>query len=197
MFTLKKTIARNVSTDHDDVAAIKFGLTSFGYYDDRKTGLSSYSDDDLFTSIKSFQKDNNLEVDGIIKADGPTQAKIKQQLRDNTKAGGAFRDFWRNYQDMREADTIGADKYFHCKANYEATNRGWIGDYEAQFTSVMKELLWLPREITRNGLMPALQDMEADNKANTYGRDAAKSGKYNSARDACAIYRPQGLDDKY
>ena len=34
---------------------------------------------------------------------------------------GAVGDFLGKYRDMREANTIGADKYFHCKANCEAT----------------------------------------------------------------------------
>lgn len=42
---------------------------------------------------------------------------------------GAIDDFWRNYNDMRNANTIGGDKYFHCKANCEAARRGqaWAG----------------------------------------------------------------------
>ena len=30
---------------------------------------------------------------------------------------GAGQDFARNYNNMRQANTIGADKYFHCVAN--------------------------------------------------------------------------------
>ena len=197
MFTLKKTIARNVPTDHDDVAAIKLGLTSLGYYDDSKTGLSSYSDDDLFTSIRLFQKDNNLEIDGIIKADGPTQTKIKEKLLEDTKASTAFGDFWRNYWDMREADTIGADKYFHCKANFDATKRGWDGDIIAQFTSNFREVFDIATDSLKNGLYNTLEDTKQDSRANLHGRNAARSGKYQLSKDACAIYRPKGLNEKY
>ena len=34
-------------------------------------------------------------------------------------------------RDMRDANTIGADKYFHSKANYEAANRGTGGRHAA------------------------------------------------------------------
>lgn len=30
---------------------------------------------------------------------------------------GAAEDMRRNYNDMKEANTINADRYFHCKAN--------------------------------------------------------------------------------
>jgi len=40
------------------------------------------------------------------------------------QAVGAVGDFVGNYMDMREANTIGADRYFHCKANCEAAKRG-------------------------------------------------------------------------
>lgn len=43
---------------------------------------------------------------------------------DAIRGGG---DFWKNYQNMREANTIGADKYFHCVANCQASRRG-LGD---------------------------------------------------------------------
>ncbi len=40
---------------------------------------------------------------------------------------GAFGDFARNYQNMRDANTIGGDKYFHCMANCQAARQGTIG----------------------------------------------------------------------
>ena len=35
----------------------------------------------------------------------------------------ALWDFWKNYSNMREAKTIGADQYFHCMANCQARLR--------------------------------------------------------------------------
>ncbi|SOB59839.1 protein of unknown function [Pseudodesulfovibrio profundus] len=49
-------------------------------------------------------------------------------------------DFVRNYTDMREANTVGADKYFHCKANYEASKRGPGGKAAAWTLSEAREL---------------------------------------------------------
>lgn len=184
MFTLKGTVSRNSNTDLDDSATIKMAMTSLGYYDDADNGFSAYGDDKLFKSIKSYQKDKDLKVDGVIKADGPTQEKIKQDLNEDKSAGNAFGDFWRNYMNMREANTKKSDKYFHCMANYEATQRGWLGEEMAETISDL-------REIRKS------DDYKEDKKANKYGRETAKSGKFKTAREACAIFRPEGLDEKY
>ena len=53
---------------------------------------------------------------------------------------GAIDDFLFNYSNMREADTISADKYFHCKANCEAARRGASGKAVACFISDTREL---------------------------------------------------------
>ena len=42
------------------------------------------------------------------------------------------RDMWRAYSDMREANYIGADKYFHARGNYDAAQRGPGGEWAAR-----------------------------------------------------------------
>lgn len=191
MFELKKFVARNASTDPDDTASIKFAMTSLGYYDDTETGLSPYGDDQLFHAVQDFQRDNDLEADGMINPNGPTQEKINTRLKNDPKAGNAFIDFVRNRMDMVRANTIGSDKYFHCKANYEATERGWFNSLAARVLSDTKEL----RDQYYEGY--SKRDIDEDQEANEHGREAAKSGKYDSAKAACAIYRPKELDGKY
>lgn len=41
-------------------------------------------------------------------------------------------DFLNNYMNMRNANTIGADKYFHCMANCQASQRGPGGQAAAR-----------------------------------------------------------------
>ena len=91
---------------------------------------------------------------------------------------------------MMEANTIGADKYFHCKANYEAAKKGWIGKATGFTLNVAREFYG-----TLKG--DGFKDMTEDMKANAHGYNAAKSDKYKSAEKACAIFRPKGLDEKY
>lgn len=189
MFQLNRVITRDSSNDLDDISNIKLALTSLGYYDDTKTGLSTFVDDQLFNSIKLFQKGNSLKVDGIIKPEGPTQAVIKKELSGNKIAGNAFQDFIRNRDHMNKTQFIGGDKYFHCKANYEAASRGWFGNVIANVLSDVKEL--------KDTYITGYTDSDEDQAANHYGRNAAKSKQYNSSKEACAIYRPEGLNEDY
>lgn len=189
MFKLNSTVSRDSHTNIEDNSKIKFSLTSLGYYDDTQTGLSPYSDEGLYQSINSFQESHLLERDGIIKPEGPTHQKIKSELIKNAQAGNAFIDFKNNFDRMNEANTVDADKYFHCVANYEATQRGWDGELIAHGLSNIKEL--------KDKYIRQYSDGEEDQKANKHGRQAAKSKKYNSAREACAIFRPDALDEKY
>ncbi|NWX13621.1 SAA protein, partial [Aegotheles bennettii] len=52
--------------------------------------------------------------------------------------GGAW-DMLRAYRDMREANHIGADKYFHARGNYDAARRGPGGAWAAKVISDARE----------------------------------------------------------
>jgi hypothetical protein len=101
---------------------------------------------------------------------------------------GGSSDFIRNYEDMRDANTIGADKYFHCKANCEATQRGPGG----QDASI---LIGEGREYADEYLKgDSREDCDADRAANKIGRDGASTGP---CEEVCAPLRPPYLDEKY
>lgn len=68
-------------------------------------------------------------------ADNPFSSGIKF-VRD---AAGGARDMWRAYRDMREANYIGADKYFHARGNYDAARRGPGGAWAAKVISDARE----------------------------------------------------------
>lgn len=106
-------------------------------------------------------------------------------------AFGADKDFWDNYTDMRDANTIGADKYFHCKANCEAARRGPGGATEASLVSETRELL----DQYIKGDPPAA--CNADRAANDHGREAGRKNRNVDCRKACNKFRPRGLDPKY
>lgn len=186
-----KTLARNYNVHPEDVFNVKSALSVFGYYDHEKDGISEYPNDQMFHSIKAFQKDNNLKVDGIMKPFGETISKIKQKFTEIPQIAGASTDFAKNYFDMREAWTKGGDKYFHCKANYEATKRGEAGENTAKQLSNTRA--WFKKEYRHNSNL----DIFEDQGVNIYGREAAKSGKYESSRQGCKDLRPRGLDDRY
>ncbi|NWX89279.1 SAA protein, partial [Nothoprocta ornata] len=47
-------------------------------------------------------------------------------------AVGGAGDMLRAYRDMREANYVGADKYFHARGNYDAAQRGPGGAWAAK-----------------------------------------------------------------
>jgi RHS repeat-associated protein len=103
---------------------------------------------------------------------------------------GAAGDFWRNYMDMRNANTIGGDLYFHCKANCEAARRGPSGHDTACRISDARE--WVDQHIFRD---PAIAS-QVDQMANAYGRGWGWSTGL-PCDVACMPYRPIGLPWQY
>jgi hypothetical protein len=99
----------------------------------------------------------------------------------------AIIDLIKGYMDMRRANTIGADKYFHCLANCRGARHGFAGDDTAEFFSEMREVadLWKGDSI---------QACNADRTANEVGR---KGDKNHDCSQVCEAYRPLDLDSKY
>jgi hypothetical protein len=89
--TLNETIGSAYPTDPEDVWNIKSGLSDLGYYEAPEAyGMTPWPDSPMFESIKSFQKDHDLEVDGIMKPEGPTLATMNRKLSqaDNSSSDG-------------------------------------------------------------------------------------------------------------
>lgn len=107
--------------------------------------------------------------------------------------------FWDNYQDMKEANTIGADKYFHSKANAEASSLGETAETVAKFISDTREVIDVYKNILvkKMSFEKAMEDGQSDLKANQYGRDIGRKYPKDDIRHHLGLYRPDGLDDKY
>lgn len=91
---------------------------------------------------------------------------------------------------MRDANTIGGDKYFHCKANCEAACRGIIGKGLACYVSDARE--WVDENVKGD---PASASA-ADQVANRYGQ----SGGLNTVLPCefvCSGFRPSGLPSQH
>ncbi len=87
-------------------------------------------------------------------------------------------------------NTIGADKYFHCKANCEATRRGKPGEVTACTISNTRE--WFDQNIKRDPVSASV----ADQIANVSGRSGANSSSL-SCELVCRPFRPNGLPTNY
>jgi serum amyloid A protein len=109
-------------------------------------------------------------------------------------AGGA-KDFVTAYNEMRDANWVGSDKYFHSKANFDATMRGDGGQFAAEKMSNLRESFDMG--IKGDKLEWSLQDQAA----NRYGRMRARQYRVHGGavnyQDALPKYRPVNLPSKY
>ncbi|XP_074904065.1 serum amyloid A protein-like [Buteo buteo] len=111
-------------------------------------------------------------------AERPPLVRGGEFVRDAVR--GAW-DMFRAYQDMREANYKGADKYFHARGNYDAAQRGPGGAWAAKVISDAREK-W-QSDVSGRGA----EDTRADQEANEWGRSGGDPNRY----------RPAGLPSKY
>lgn len=119
----------------------------------------------------------------------PTQPTAKPQSIPS-QVGGAAADFLKNYKDMRDANTIGADKYFHCKANCEAARRGNVGKNVSCVISDGRE--WVDQNVKGDPESASA----ADQVANYHGRNGGASSVL-PCEMVCDGFRPNGLSSRY
>lgn len=111
---------------------------------------------------------------------------------------GAVSDMTRNYFDMKRDNTIGNDDYFHCKANYEAADRGDWGRSIARWLGNKKEDFdYYKNQFRGSTPLTASVDRIHDRKVNEIGRQRAQSSLYSNSKDACASFRVRGINEKY
>lgn len=56
--------------------------------------------------------------------------------------GAGTSDMWNNYERMKQRNWKGDDKYYHCMANCQATNRGSGGAVAAKVVSFFRSNVW-------------------------------------------------------
>ncbi len=132
------------------------------------------------TAKQVFGYGTNQETD---QCGRPRQSIAQQQA-------GAVEDFQRNKRLMEEAGFIGADKYFHCVANCQATRRGPHGEAMARTLSNSRE--WL-----QDRWPGSHNDAAADQEANRAGREGARRDPCGSCDDICFEFRPNPLPGRF
>ena len=108
--------------------------------------------------------------------------------------------FLSNYFQLRDADTHGADKYFHAKANYEAAQQGIVGSLAAKIISDLREITDEYRNIHEKGYTKEYseQDIKEDQQANEEGRRIGRMHPLAPAFDMLKHLTPNGfLPDRF
>jgi len=96
-------------------------------------------------------------------------------------------ELWRNYGQMKEANTRQSDKYFHCLGHCLASRERWGGKTMSHFLGWAREVT----DVLRKG--DPQMAVDADLFANNFGRLAAADGTCGD----CWKFIPNGLPEKY
>ncbi len=107
VYRLKQDLGADRPADMDDVWVTKQNLHLNGYYEIPEYGLTPYPDRPLFESIRKYQAEHDLQVDGVMKPGGETESHMLNHLAAKSPTfrcacgawyGGAFgkicRDCW-------------------------------------------------------------------------------------------------------
>ena len=97
-------------------------------------------------------------------------------------------DMWREYRRMRRANTIGADKYFHCLASCQGARDGFLSRSTAELIGEGRE--WFDQYIKGD---PG-SACDEDRAANWQGLLGDRSSP---CRNVCANLRPPALQPGY
>ncbi|MGO7400313.1 hypothetical protein ACCS88_21015 [Rhizobium ruizarguesonis] len=137
---------------------------------------------------------------------GPTERALPWTDHDISLQPGGFAasfmlDFVRgcgkmydNYSEMRSANVIGADKWFHCMGNCEATKSGLGGFYAANVVSVGREMVDVYfKNVALKGMTmnASVKDCREDLHSDFVGSIGGLSGTRCST--VCSTYRVNGL----
>ncbi len=79
-YSLRGPIGIDYYADPDDVWATKKNLQLNGYYRPPRSGMTASLDHQIIDSIKQYQRDNLLQVDGVMMPRGQTERRIHRDI---------------------------------------------------------------------------------------------------------------------
>lgn len=80
LFDVGSTVSSSTNINPDDVVKTKSALKVVGNYKVPSFGITDIPDNQMIDGLKSFQQENGLKVDGVMKPSGPTATALGQTL---------------------------------------------------------------------------------------------------------------------
>lgn len=105
MFVLKTLFSRSNPMAVTDLKNTKMALHKLGYY--TIPPHRDWTDDSTFNGLESFQRDNGLKVDGLMRPGGPTEASLNRNLMRISSGGGGVGGGNSHYDPNQPRDDIG------------------------------------------------------------------------------------------
>ncbi|WP_316975744.1 hypothetical protein [Shumkonia mesophila] len=85
-FRLKNAIGPAREIAPEDAVAAKTALAELGHYQIPDFGMTPYPDGALFEGVRKFQREEGLEVDGLMNPNGPTAQRLDAVLAERQAA---------------------------------------------------------------------------------------------------------------
>lgn len=79
-FKLKDTLSTTSPANAGDVLKMKNALSALGEYSTPSYGMTFYTDDAMFSGMRSVQRKNGLQVDGVARPGGETERTLSQLI---------------------------------------------------------------------------------------------------------------------
>ncbi len=195
--------ANSPNEDPSSLGAYEFPVRYPGQYADKETNLAYNDFRDYDPNLGRFPESDPIGLNGGLNTyiyviasplslTDPTGRDWgiccgdgrKQKTTDEEDKTGATQDFWANYREMRSQNVKQSDKYFHCKANCLAAQRGPAGYRQSIFISNA-------REFVDQLFGGSAADSAADERANAHGREGGKATPCADCRTICSPFRPR------
>lgn len=160
--------------------------------------------EEIIGDAKSLEGEVVLGIENItrklqVNSTNAIRIKIENYIDELKQIFKAINIFIKNYNDMKEANTKRADKYFHSKANCEASQLGNFGEITAKGISDLREFTDSFKNVYIKGMteVESAKDSTDDKKANEYGRNQGRNYPNENCGNLVEIYRPNGLPTRY
>ena len=199
LLNLEKAVRPLAPNNLDDINAVRGAMEKFGDYKGVPAGFyeRSFMDKPLEQSIKNYQKENGLTVDGILNPKGETENSINQMFRSLKEKADTAKGMYDNYREMKNLGWKNADDFFPCKANFEAAQKSEESEKFAKFPGDRKEDAdyYINRIYKGFSVYEALKDKEHDLKVNAYGlaqgRKEREKPSGRTAKEVCKEKYPK------
>lgn len=193
LLNLEKAVRPLAPNNLDDINAVRGAMEKVGDYKGVSAGFyeRSFMDKPLEQSIKNYQKENGLTVDGVLNPKGETENSINQMFRSLKEKADTAKGMYDNYREMRRLGWDKADDFFHCKANFEAAQKSEESEKFAKFLGDRKEEMDYYKNQIFRGLSAAeaLKDKNHDLEVNAYGLAQGRKERENpsgrTAKEVC------------
>lgn len=190
VFKLTNDVSSSSTVAENDMLPLKTCLKKFGAYDIPSYGMTTYPDDELFEGIKTYQRKNNLTIDGIMKKEGETINWLNREMSHNNPSrlefNGRELSWYENDKKTATWEGISGKPNYQCKEYDTIKNKGPIPEGK-----------WLVRQSQHQNFykdQSKFDQIKSEYGSGIFGK--WKGGKYSWGNNRIGLEPAKGTDSK-